>query len=286
MTSTGSSYGGKESQILQAYSTIPRRTGLPRTVLRWLQSLDLTFSPRHFRRDFSNGFLIAEIFSWYYPEDIQMNCFENGTSLASKLSNWSQLAKFFAKRNLKPIRELIDGTIHCKPGAAEIFVQDIYTMLTNRRIKHIQDEEVDFTDRIYEDKLPMVARSTLSRAIKSHIKLTEIMVEPNENKNKQKINAVINLHMQRRRQEREQNPARFGIKQTLRERAIRRPSLLTPTLSSQTFQREKPALGPTTSTEIRGKMGVHFKTIQVKQAERLPFDGRINVETPATHFKL
>uniref|UniRef100_A0A8D2Q2A6 Spermatogenesis associated 4 n=1 Tax=Varanus komodoensis TaxID=61221 RepID=A0A8D2Q2A6_VARKO len=159
--------------------------------------------------DFSNGFLIAEIFSWYYPEDIQMHCFENGTSLAVKLSNWSQLGKFFAKRNLKPIRELIDGTIHCKPGAAEVFVQDIYTMLTNRRIKHSRDEEIDFTDRIYQEKLPMVARSTASRAIKTNIKLTELMVEPNIDKNRQKVNAIINMHMHRRLLDREQDPGEW-----------------------------------------------------------------------------
>ncbi|XP_048365915.1 spermatogenesis-associated protein 4 isoform X3 [Sphaerodactylus townsendi] len=218
-----------------------RRTGLPRAVLRWLQSLDLTVSPRPFRRDFSNGYLIAEIFSWYYPEDIQMHSFQNGTSLAAKLSNWSQLGKFFAKRNLKPIRELIDGTIHCKPGAAEIFVQDIYTMLTNRRIKHIQDEEIDFSDHLYQNRLPMVARSTASTAIKANIKLTEIMVEPNINKNRQKVNAIINLHLQRRQLEREQYPGG--------------------------------------SAEIRGKTGVHFKTIEVKQAERCPFDVNLNEDT-------
>ncbi|XP_054846173.1 spermatogenesis-associated protein 4 [Eublepharis macularius] len=256
--------------------TNSRRTGLPRAVLRWLQSLDLTVSPRHFCRDFSNGYLIAEIFSWYYPEDIQMHSFQNGTSLAVKLSNWSQLGKFFAKRNLKPIRELIDGTIHCKPGAAEIFVQDIYTMLTNRRIKHIQDEEIDFSDHLYQDKLPMVARSTASRAIKTNIKLTEIMVEPNINKNRQKVNAIINMHLQRRLLEREQHPERFNIKPTLGARAIRRPSIMTE--SSNTLQREKfPYVS--TSTEIRGKMGVHFKTIQVKQAERCPFDVNLNVGT-------
>ncbi|XP_020658889.1 spermatogenesis-associated protein 4 [Pogona vitticeps] len=268
-----------------SYSTSPRRTGLPRTVLRWLQSLDLTFSPRHFRRDFSNGYLIAEIFSWYYPEDIQMHSFENGTSLAVKLSNWSQLGKFFAKRNLKPIRELIDGTIHCKPGAAEIFVQDIYTMLTNRRIKHIQDEEIDFTDRIYQEKLPMVARSTASRAIKSNIKLTEIMIEPNDNKNRQKVTAIISMHMQRRLLEREQDPERFGIKPTLGARAIRRPSVLARSLSTTNLQREKAVPVPSNSTEITGKMGVHFKAIQVKQAERCPFDVNAKVEASSAHFK-
>nr|XP_056711640.1 spermatogenesis-associated protein 4 [Euleptes europaea] len=255
-----------------------RRTGLPRVVLRWLQSLDLTVSPRPFRRDFSNGYLIAEIFSWYYPEDIKMHSFQNGTSLAIKLSNWSQLGKFFAKRNLKPIRELIDGTIHCKPGAAEIFVQDIYTMLTNRRIKHIQDEEIDFSDRLYQNKLPMVARSTASRAIKTNITLSEIMVEPNVNKNRQKVNAVINLHLQRRHLEREQYPERFNIKPTLGARAIRRPSAVSDSMIN--LQRDKSMLiSSVGSTEIRGKTGVHFKTIQVKQAERCPFDVSLNTDT-------
>ncbi|XP_053258597.1 spermatogenesis-associated protein 4 isoform X1 [Podarcis raffonei] len=270
--------------LLMSYSTSPRRAGLPRTVLRWLQSLDLSFSPTHFRRDFSNGYLIAEIFSWYYPEDIQMRSFENGTSLPVKLSNWSQLGKFFAKRNLHPIRELIDGTIHCKPGAAEIFLQDIYTMLTNRRIKHIQDEEIDFTDSNYQDKLPMVARSTASRAIKTNIKLTEIMVEPNIQKNRKKVNAIINMHMQRRQLEREQVPERFGIKKTLGERAIRRPSMIVPSVSTVKIQKEKSIPVPSVaSTEIRGKTGVHFKTVQVKQAE-MPFRCELNSGT-LNHLK-
>lgn len=40
--------------------------------------------------------------------------------------------KFFAKHNLSVAQELIEGTIHCKPGAAERLVQDIYSLLTNR----------------------------------------------------------------------------------------------------------------------------------------------------------
>ncbi|XP_058049470.1 spermatogenesis-associated protein 4 isoform X2 [Ahaetulla prasina] len=231
-----------------SYSTCPGRTGLPLTVLRWLQSLDLTSSPKNFRRDFSNGYLIAEIFSRYFPEDIHMHSFVNGTSLSVKLSNWALLEKFFTKRNLKPIRELIDGTIHCKPGAAEIFVQDIYTMLTDSRIKHIQDETIDFTDRIYQDNLPLVARSTASRAIKNNITMSEIMAEPDICKNKQKINAILDIHRQRRLMEREQHPC-------------------------------------VPSTQIRGKTDVHFKTIQVKQAEKFAFDVNMNTEVSGTHFK-
>ncbi len=44
-------------------------------------------------RDLCNGFLIAEIFSWYYPEHIRMGSFNTGQSLESKMSNWSMLKK-------------------------------------------------------------------------------------------------------------------------------------------------------------------------------------------------
>lgn len=37
------------------------------------------------------------------------------------------------KQNLQLMKSVITGTIHCKPGAAELLVQAVYTILTNRR---------------------------------------------------------------------------------------------------------------------------------------------------------
>lgn len=241
------------------------RRSLPREVLKWLQSLDLSYPVRNARRDLSNGFLVAEIFSWYFPQDVQMHSYDNGISLPTKLGNWSQLERFFTKRSVGIPKEMIDGSIHCKIGAAELLIQTIYTLLTNRIIRSITaDGEIDFTDENYQLKLPIHARATASHAIKNNLKITEFMTEPNTITTQEKAHTIIERHLKRRSYERLEDPARFNIKPTLGELAHRH---CPPTDSKLKALTTAPK---SNNQQIMTVDDMNYREIQVRQAMDKP----------------
>ncbi|XP_012626173.2 spermatogenesis-associated protein 4 [Microcebus murinus] len=210
---------GKPKKCL-VYPHPAKSSHLSRCVLRWLQSLDLSFFPKNIHRDFSNGFLIAEIFSIYYPWELKLSSFENGTSLKVKLDNWAQLEKFLERKKIKLPKELIHGTIHCKAGVPEILIQEVYTLLTHREIKSVQDDLVNFTDYSYQMRLPLVPRSTASKSIKDNIRLTELLSNPNTLNNELKIEFLFLLHMLQRKISRKLNPKWFDVKPTVGETTL------------------------------------------------------------------
>jgi hypothetical protein len=61
---------------------------LSRDVIKWLQHLDLGANIKNPKRDFANGYLIALIFSRYYPNEIQIQTLYTGDSMKVKQNNW------------------------------------------------------------------------------------------------------------------------------------------------------------------------------------------------------
>uniref|UniRef100_A0A8C6CLS2 Spermatogenesis-associated protein 4 n=1 Tax=Moschus moschiferus TaxID=68415 RepID=A0A8C6CLS2_MOSMO len=233
--------GGKPKKCL-VYPHPPKSSRLSRSVLRWLQSLDLTFFPRNINRDFSNGFLIAEIFTTYYPCDLKLSSFKNGTSLKVKLDNWAQLEKFLARKKLKLPKELIHGTIHCKAGVPETLIHEVYTLLTHREIKSIQDDLVNFTDYSYQMQLPLVLRSTASKSIKDNIRLSELIGNPNKLNNELKVEFLFLLQMLQRKLSRKLNPKWFAVKPTVGESTLdHRPARTSGNKSNSVISKERPA---------------------------------------------
>ena len=122
-----------------------------RLILTWAVYFVLNFII--YSRDFSNGFLVAEIFSWYYPDEIRISSFNTGQSLDSKMSNWALIKRvnkfwfwflkeysnyksnkfqFVSNQKLTIPNEYIDETLHCKEGAAILLIESLFEILTNR----------------------------------------------------------------------------------------------------------------------------------------------------------
>jgi hypothetical protein len=133
---------------------------LPREIIKWLQSLDLSFAVKNPKRDFANGYLTAEILSRYYVKDINMNNYENGTRLAAKVDNWEQIYKFCKKRGVQISKHLIDPVIHCAPGAAEALVFHLYNLMTKRSVKQFEGTVPN------QHAVPAFMRDTASRRLK------------------------------------------------------------------------------------------------------------------------
>lgn len=70
--------------------------------------------------------------------------------------------------------------------------------------------EVDFSDRGYQEQLPMVARATASKAIKNNLRQSEMVAEPNISTIQDKIQAIIQRHLEYRRLERQQDPSKIA----------------------------------------------------------------------------
>jgi len=198
-------------------------SGFSREVLKWIQSLDLTWQLKTPKWDLTNGYLVAEIFSWYYPQEVQMHMYNNGTSLDSKLRNWSLLKNFIKSHKLDIPEDYVEGTIHCKEGAALLFIERLYEVLTNRQLRKSPNEELDFTDRSYQVRLPLHARSTASQSVKNNLRITELMADKSIILCQQKAQHIINQHIEHRREERCEFPDRFDKKPTLGDLAIRHP---------------------------------------------------------------
>ncbi|KAK7922217.1 hypothetical protein WMY93_009119 [Mugilogobius chulae] len=108
------------------------RTALPREVLLWLHNLQLSLAHNNVRRDFSNGYLVAEILSRFYPKVFLLYSYKNGAGLSIKLDNWRRIQKFSQKLNINLSQDLINATINLEMGAAEKLLTEIYIILTKQ----------------------------------------------------------------------------------------------------------------------------------------------------------
>ena len=69
----------------------------PREVLKWIQGMNLENSFSDYRRDLSNGYVMAQIIDRYNREVLMLHSFQNSQKSTAKENNWVLLTRVFAK---------------------------------------------------------------------------------------------------------------------------------------------------------------------------------------------
>ena len=125
---------------------------LPREVIKWIQSLDLTYSVKNIKKDFNNGFLVAQILSRYYPvtnnqaanfKAMQMHTISNELSMKARRDNWTQINKFLIKINEVNTRiDDMETFIKNENGEILLFIISLYQELTKRHIPLLEGKVI------------------------------------------------------------------------------------------------------------------------------------------------
>lgn len=198
-------------------------SGLPRDVIKWLQSLGLKHPYLNPQWDLANGVLISEILGKHGKLYNAASIFK-GNSLEMKVHNWALLKKVMEKMDLVIPDSLVEASMHCKHGAGKALLIKLFEQLTHWQVPNRQDFNYSkfFTDHSYDDDSPLYTRSTAVSAIRANFKDTEQRLNKDLQTQKAKSMAILKEHNRQVTLMKESHPEKFCHVEKMAEVALRR----------------------------------------------------------------
>ncbi|RKP18359.1 hypothetical protein ROZALSC1DRAFT_29945 [Rozella allomycis CSF55] len=124
-----------------------------RDLIIWLQSLDLGSSFKNIKRDFGNGYMIAQILVHYFPKDVHMPAFYSGTSSQAKKNNWEQIEKIIKKKEseFRMDKHILVGAAAGDEQQLLNFLVHLHSVLQNRDKNKLDSTNgIDITKRLID----------------------------------------------------------------------------------------------------------------------------------------
>ena len=107
-----------------------------RALYSWIDQIPLSRPKKNIARDFSDGVLLAEVVSAYFPTLVELHNYAPANSLKQKHYNFETLNQRVLKKFGYVIpRETIDDIVCCRPGAVEFVLNTLQYKMAKYREK-------------------------------------------------------------------------------------------------------------------------------------------------------
>ncbi|KAK3262806.1 hypothetical protein CYMTET_28359 [Cymbomonas tetramitiformis] len=111
----------------------------------WVDEIPLSRPKRNIARDFSDGVLVAEITSHYFPKYIELHNYSGANGISQKMYNWGTLnQKVFRKFGFSVNKADCEAVCNCVPGAIERVLKLLKVKIAKHRsTQSKKDERLD-----------------------------------------------------------------------------------------------------------------------------------------------
>jgi hypothetical protein len=109
---------------------------------QWVDEIPLSRPKRNITRDFSDGVLVAEIVSFFFPKLVELHNYSPANSSKQKLYNWTTLqSKVFKKLKFKLSDADRSDIVKCRPGVVEKMLVELRGKIERRQRRIAQGLE-------------------------------------------------------------------------------------------------------------------------------------------------
>jgi len=138
-----------------------------KSLLTWIDKIELSRPKKNINRDFADGVLVAEVIAHYFPLRVEIHNYVPSSSRQGKLTNWATLnRKVLSKFGFSVPQEVIENIISAKPNFVEVFLHGLKRVIETEKSRQAPDEQPQKPQKIVQD--------TFSSTIQAGIPLSQL----------------------------------------------------------------------------------------------------------------